>query len=98
MIFSTNSLRAHTKLGLTFTCFTSRLSGVLIVMQLTLEMLACTRTTGRISEESLISSSMSESNAPSGKRKISFKPMEMVAETNTDASILMGGKNKNIIP
>jgi hypothetical protein len=26
-----------------------------------------------------------------------FKPMEMVAETNTDASILMDGKNKNII-
>jgi hypothetical protein len=52
---------------------------------------------GKISEESHIFLSMKKSNVLNGKLKISSKLMLMDVNMNIVASIVMVGKNKNII-
>lgn len=79
------------------TCFTSRLYGAHTVMPLMQEMRAFTLITGKISEESLILSSMKENSALNGRQKISFKHMPMAAKMNIDVASLMDGKSKSII-
>lgn len=81
---------------LTSTCFTSRQYGVLIVMHHMLETSVSTPTTGKTSEESLISLNMIESNALSGRPSISSKPTQTVVKMNTDADSLMDGRSKSI--
>lgn len=52
---------------------------------------------GKISEESLMSLIMKKSNATNGKRRISFRHMQMDVSMNIDVSFRMVGKSRNII-
>jgi hypothetical protein len=79
------------------TCSTLKPSGVPTAMPLTREMPACMLTTGKISDENLMSSNTKENSVRSGKQNISCKHMLTDAKMNTDASFLTDGKNKSII-
>lgn len=61
------------------------------------EMPVSTHITGKTLEGNHRLLNMKKSNVPNGKQNISFKRMLMDASMNTDANILMGGRNKNII-
>lgn len=79
------------------TFFILKRSGVLIVTQLMPEMPVFMLIIGRILEENHMYLNMRKSNAHNGRLKTSFKLMQMVVNTNIDASSHMVGKNKSII-
>ena len=83
---------------LIFTCFILRPFGAPIQILTTQEITVYMPTIGKISEESNTSTPMRKINAPPGKLKILFRPMQMDANKNTGASTPTAGKNPSTTP
>lgn len=78
-------------------CFTLRQYGVLIAILHMLGMLVSMLIIGKTSEGNPMSTNMRRTNVQTGKQRISYKHMLMVANMSTDVNTLMGGRSKSII-
>ena len=82
-----------------FGCTTSRLSGAPSISKIITKLLACTHTTGRISEGSLLSSITTHKKiVQTGNQISSFKNTMKAVSTRLNVSFIMVGRKENIIP